>query len=263
MRFILTICLLLMGAIRHDRDASRYEALALLPAFQAVGLVVADGVASGSAVLVSADWAVTASHVIREARGDSITIKLPQESLTVETVIFHPDADLALLHLSSSAQATRAATLNTRPDELGRQAVSVGFGMLGNGLQSMGEIFRDTDSKIGVKRAGYNRIDEIDDSGLLLADFDHPTDARYNMMGDASPLDLEYLPMPGDSGGGQFIQVDDTWVLAGITSGATTPRVDVKGDGNWFNALAYGHIANWTRVSSYAGWMEQIVEGRR
>ncbi len=254
---------LVFGAMRHDQPETRYVDLAQGQDFAAVGLVSAGRIGAGSAVLIAPAWAVTAAHVVEGISTSALTVSWGPETYLIETIVSHPSSDLALLRLSSHPAGTSPALLYRGTSELGQEAVVVGFGIAGNGLQTMGAIFASPESEIGVKRAGRNRVDEIDFEGDLLADFDHPRDSLYNMMGDALPLDLEYFPLPGDSGGGLYIKNGDRWELAGITISGKAPRRDLKGDGNPMNALAYGHIGKWARVSLFANWILQTSEESR
>jgi Trypsin-like peptidase domain len=248
------------GAIRHDRPEARYLELAKRPEFAAVGMVTASGDKVGSAVLITPTWVLTAAHLAAGGFPGHTTVSWGTYVSSIATVVVHPNADIALLRLSAPITGFRPASLYRKSDELGHEAISVGFGIKGHGLQAMGAIFGSAADSTKLKRAGENRIDQIGEEGILMADFDHPTDSRYNMMGDAKPLDLEYLPLPGDSGGGLYIRDDDEWKLAGITVSGITPLRDVEGVGNPSKAMAYGHIAKWERVSSFVDWIQDTVE---
>jgi hypothetical protein len=100
----------------------------------------------------------------------------------------------------------------------------------------------------------------IDPNGtILLSDFDSPGGTN-NSLGpwgsSATPLDLEGMGAPGDSGGPVFIQVGSTWYIAGVHSfllDLGPPAGNNVADGR------YGDILGSTRVSSYAAWIESVV----
>jgi len=82
---------------------------------------------------------------------------------------------------------------------------------------------------------------------ILLADFDSGRNADNNF-GSRSPLKLESLIAPGDSGGGLFENINGQSYLTGITSFGWG-RLDGTTDSD------YGDVGGWTRVSSFNSWM--------
>ncbi len=85
---------------------------------------------------------------------------------------------------------------------------------------------------------------------MLLADFDAPGSTSTDPK--AISLPLEYLPAPGDSGGGLFATFGEQTKLVGVTSflvGITDGTANAS----------YTDVAAWTRVSSYYDWIYSIV----
>jgi hypothetical protein len=111
-------------------------------------------------------------------------------------------------------------------------AFIVGYGDYG----VAGAPFQKTD---GMRRAVTN---EIIDAGPR----------RVFMTFDAPPAGsaLEGVGAPGDSGGPAFIEVDGRLWLVGVSSASMngTPG-------------AYGVVDVYTRVSSYADWIEKTLTG--
>jgi hypothetical protein len=111
----------------------------------------------------------------------------------------------------------------------------------------------------GQKRAAQNMIDgrEITNGAvnprLFLSDFDNPKNRRDNSLGSATPVPLEGLIAPGDSGGGVFITTSLGTFLAGVNSFGAAWDGKVNSD--------YGDIAGYTRVSAFTSWIESVIGG--
>jgi hypothetical protein len=191
--------------------------------------------------------------------GAQFSVRVDSLVIPVARVIGHNTADLALLELASPVSNVTPSPLYSGQDELNQELVSVGFGLGGEGDQTLGSVWSQGPEGMGIKRAGMNTIDSIEDDLVLQADFDHPSDARYNMTGSEEALVLEYLPMSGDSGGGLFGVVEGEWKLYGITLSATSPLRDVDGVGDVGKSVAYGRIAQWHRVSMEVDWIQEVI----
>lgn len=252
---LLTPALSSAVVIRADRSDSQYLNLAANTAYASVGRF--DGATSSfgflaSGTLIAPDWVLTAGHVVDQATSLSFTIG--GSSYAADKLVANPGwtgdlmagYDIALVHLSKTVTGVPAAQRYTGTKERGATATMVGYGMTGNGVTG-------ATSLDGNKRAANNVIDVFQNSRLMLADFDSPTNRRENKMGSANPLNLEGMIAPGDSGGGLFINVGGKNYLAGVTSfaGAYDGKVDSD----------YGDIGGWTRVSSFNSWIDSVMTG--
>ena len=90
-------------------------------------------------------------------------------------------------------------------------------------------------------------------SRALLVDFDNPTNAADNVWGLSTPLALEYLISPGDSGGGMFLDIDGMQLLAGVHS--------FLGSFDGITDADYGDIAGITRLSEFNKWIDDVITG--
>lgn len=245
------------GTIRHDRSDSLYLGLGAAPVYASVGQIVGKTPSYGfyaSGTLISPDWVLTAAHVVDEAT--SLTLKIGGESYAASQWVYHSKwngdltagYDIALVKLGSSPGIT-PATRYTGSDELGAVGTSVGFGMTGTGLTGATTFDRE-------KRAGQNVIDRFyspRNKRIFLSDFDNPLDSGDNWFGSSTPLDLEYLIAPGDSGGGVFIDLGSGPLLAGVHSFGMARDGVVDSD--------YGDASGHTRVSVFNSWIDSILGG--
>jgi hypothetical protein len=262
---------------RHDVDDSQYTNLANQPQFAAVGMVVITGSVAGSGtVIANGRWVLTAAHVVaRAASPDSISFQIGASTYRAQQVYIHPQypgserftsADIALIKLNAPVAGVTPALIYTGTDELRRQGHSVGYGRPGTGQTGF------TNDPSGTKRAMRNVIDLFTNANgtinllngtILWSDFDSPSEAHngLRLWSEPTPLDLEGLIAPGDSGGPVFIQIGSTWYIAGVHSfimdpilmDPLAPGADGIADGR------YGDLMASTRVSSYAGWINSIV----
>ena len=88
---------------------------------------------------------------------------------------------------------------------------------------------------------------------MFLSDFDNPHNALDNAYGSATPLAMEYLIAPGDSGGGLFIDLGAGPMLAGVHSFGASFDGITDSD--------YGDISGHTRVSKFTGWINDVTGG--
>jgi len=253
---------------RDDVDDSQYINLANQPQFAAVGKVFTSTSAGSGTVIANGWWVLTAAHVVAGAPLSSISFQIGAFTYTAQNVFIHPSypggplptADIALIELNAPVAGVTPAQIYTGTNEIGKQGHSVGYGLTGTGITGY------ISNTYGTKRAMRNIIDLIifpngtisPNGTILLSDFDSPGDA-YNSLGSgssATPLDLEGMGAPGDSGGPVFIEEGGIWYIAGVHSfladfGPPT--------GNGQADARYGDILGSTRVSSYAGWINSVV----
>jgi len=249
------------GTIRHDVDPGAYLDLGASEAFVGVGLVdiaASSGNYVGSGTLIAQDWILTAAHVVADATAITFTVAGQVYEGTDWTA--HPKwngnllngYDIGLIHLSSAVDsAVSPMSRYSGTAELGATITSVGYGQTGTGLT--GATTFD-----GQKRAGQNVLDAYygrnpRKAEILLCDFDNPLTAADNAYGSATPLELEYLAAPGDSGGGAFLDVDGQLMLAGVTSFLASFDGTLDAD--------YGDVAGYTRVSIFNDWIDEVIGG--
>ena len=254
---------------RHDVDDSQYINLANQPQFAAVGKVFTSTSAGSGTVIANGWWVLTAAHVVAGAPVSSISFQIGASTYTAQNVFIHPSypgsslfptADIALIELNAPVAGVTPAQIYTGTNEIGKQGHSVGYGSTGTGITGY------ISNTYGTKRAMRNIIDLIifpngtisPNGTILLSDFDSPGDAN-NSFGSGSsptPLDLEGMVAPGDSGGPVFIEEGGIWYIAGVHSFLADPGPPT---GNGQADARYGDIMGSTRVSSYAGWINSIV----
>jgi T5SS/PEP-CTERM-associated repeat protein len=246
------------GVIRHDRADRRHQDLA--EDSPSVGQMSPDG-GRCSWTLVSPNWALTAGHCVTSPDVDPGDMdfflggqsrqgeRLEVHDNWVDDETFPKGWDLAMVRLNNPLSNRAPAKLYRGSGELGEKITSVGFGKTGDG-------YSGADEPSGTKRAGTNIIDSTDPTArsngrLLSYDFDEPGNLKTYQGRDSRITDLEYMPAPGDSGGGQFINVDGEDRLAGVTSySTTTDFLDFNPD------REYGEYSNAVRVSQFTDWIE-------
>lgn len=244
--------------IRDDRPDSSY--LNLGAQYTSVGQFIGStstGSYSGSGVLLSPEWVLTAGHVADTSTG-SLTFRINGGSYTASQWYAHPNwsgdlntgYDISLVRLSQNVVAPTSA-LYSGGSELSKVGTCVGFGNTGKG--STGYNLFD-----GQKRGAQNVVDAyLNSTGrILISDFDNISKGQQkkdNVTGSASPLDLEGIIAPGDSGGGMFINEGGRTYLAGIISWL--------GARDGYTNADYGDYSGVIRVSSHLNWINSVLDG--
>jgi secreted trypsin-like serine protease len=289
---VLTICAFAFltffsGIIRHDVDEKEYLALAAEKQFDCVGQIFEDTLTSGSCVLISDRFVLSAAHVFIDSDTRSDTIEFNGQTVVtyvaynpkvtdvtqlclvfkghkvkVKKIILHPNyldsltkgsCDIALIELEQPLESILPAKINTAFDELNSNVVGIGFGASGPANRP------DLVNLFNKKIAGENVIDSITGQKylgfetLLICDFDHPERKDCNKSGSPSPRPLEYISSGGDSGGGLFREKDKKWELIGICSGGGTDFEQLMKSGY------YGQTMEWTRVSAFTKWITSEI----
>lgn len=257
------------GAMRHDVAAERYAALGAAPQFASVGLIRhRQEEARASAILVAGQWVLTAGHAVHRTDAAELTVTLEGEEYGVTRIVMHPGfrertigngVDLALLQLAEVVAAITPAERYRGYAERGHVGTAVGFGVAGTGRDALLDPMPS-----GTKRAGTNMIDAIGGRidgltvppNLMVADFDRPNDPSFNRIGSAMPLEMEYMPLGGDSGGGLFIEQDGGFMLTGVFSGYSF-RVQRA-----MEIGMYGSLMFWTRLSMHNAWVDETTGTR-
>ncbi len=273
------------GIIRHDVDEKIYLKLAAQKQFDCVGRIYKDTLASGSCVLISDRFVLSAAHVFidSDTRPDTlnfngqtiivyvtynhrvtdisnVNLVFDGQKVKVNNIWIHPyyldsltkgTCDIALLELENPINNIKPAKLNTIADELNADVVGVGFGVSGPADKP------DLVGSFNKKIAGENVVDSIGgplylgNQTLLFCDFDHPTRKDCNKLGSPTPRPLEYISAGGDSGGGLFRKNGKEWELIGICSGVSYDLTQLKQSGY------YGQLMEWTRTSIFTKWLDE------
>lgn len=254
------------GAGRHDRPEERY--LEMAEQFPAVGSVV--GMFTGT--LVAPEWVLTCAHgaevLDRIVPNENLrTVRLAGKKYRITSVVLHPSRkdtagkrrldvvqkehgdqhDIALLRLGKPVTNVSPLGLYTGEGEVdvGCVLASCG-GWIPDGRVGL-PLEKAVDAKRGELYAGTNRIDGIDESGLLVVSFTSP---------DRGATDLEIGGTgAGDSGAPVLIQDGGHWKVAGVLSVARFDSEESVG--------RYGDKCYCTRVSKNVDWVRSTIGASR
>jgi secreted trypsin-like serine protease len=246
--------------IRHDVDDSKYR----IPASDFPALVDMPG--EGHGVLIAPQWVITAAHTIPGHSGLEHVV-LNGASRDVERVVMHSgyktvpqdlidqamasgeailivvflasSDDIALVKLTQPVTDVAPVTVYKDSDEPGHVVKIVGKGATGTG--DTGHDPRGP-NRTELRRA-FNKITSAYDRWFCYV-FDQPPLA----------LPLEGISGNGDSGGPVLIQVEDQWLLAGLSSWKV-----VQGDVRTARPGLYGQTACNVRLSHYVEWIESVI----
>ncbi len=240
------------STILHTVDAQLYRDEAAF--YPSVGKVSGSGF-SGSGVLISDRWVLTAGHV-SIGKQTGATFSLGGVDYIIESTILHPSYsaagpslsyDIGLLRLGAAVTGIGATEMFRFPDAgsiLGREATYVGHGFTGTGL---------TGAQTPIElRAFTNKIEFYGDQyGLtttsFVSDFDNPTGTSNRQQSDPVATRLEGAVAPGDSGGGVFTTINGQRYLIGINSysGAVNPATSNSKYGGLSGAVDLRQFSSW------------------
>ena len=217
-----------------------------------VGKVAGSGL-SGSGVLISDRWVLTAGHV-SYGKTNTATFSIDGINYAIQRSITHPSYsfgsnpfDLGLLYLSAPVPAVDAAMMirfDAPNSMLGREATWVGHGLTGTGLTGAQApfAFQAFTNVIDVMGPAYGLT-----ATSFVADFDRPDGSTNASQSSPTATRLEGNVASGDSGGGVFVTVNGIRYLAGISS--YTGRF---GPGA---AASYGSISGATNLDLFHSWI--------
>lgn len=256
----------------HDYDGnhpdSRYITLGNDPKYASVGAItIGSGSQStfASAIVISPKWVLTAAHVTQIPGtatlnfGGNMWYNGATYTSSSGQHFSHPGwpggltttgNDLGLVRLDSSVTNVAPAGRYFLANEISKLGTSVGYGLSGTGLTG------SVPNTAGTKRGVQNDIDVFGNSftygnGIMASDFDDPTFTvtNPNNFGSSIARDLEGSIAGGDSGGGNFIEINGRAYLAGVHSFLSS----------YINATPDGHYGDFyasTRLSQYNSWID-------
>jgi len=195
--------------------------------------------------LIHAAHLLTVAHcAVDLIPGDSVEIGATQ--CTVAEVTLHPQwqdddhYDIAVVRFADRVEDVDPVPIYRGVDELGALVSLVGRGVTATGLE--GESGGRSDGQL---RRATNVVSHVDEF-LLEVVFERPDEEQIT--------GLEGVGASGDSGGPVFLEVDGTLYLAGLNAFGDSPE--------GIGIAQYGSLDYQTRVSSYADWIDDALEGR-
>lgn len=255
---------------RDDTSDSLYRNLGHRAVFSSVGRVDIDYgngyQAIGTATLYGPDRVVSAGHVfdgssLAGAVGVRINFghgKIAQIDFTTPGVVnvnptYDPQTlrdDVAVVFLPPTFSVNPGRLYNGRRVQRNTTVTFVGYGDTGTGLTG-------SNTFSIVKRGGQNTLGNYYMGGRVFeVDFDRPGYPGYSSFGSSTPLRLEGLIGPGDSGGSVWIQRGHKWQIIGINDYGLDWYPNGRGNGVQDD---YGDHSGFTYLPRYTAWMASLT----
>ena len=205
-----------------------------------------------SGVLIEKSWVLTAAHCVQSVSAREIQVAVGAYDLSsfsgrripVKSIQIHPQYsntflsnDIALIELSSPSTAPTIALFsgqsndNTPPSLLGRVVTVLGWGLAD---RTPTWYYPQKLRQVTLPVVADRYCNEI---------YSNPTTPSQFCAGYIEGKDA----CEGDSGGPAVVQVDDTWVHAGMVSSGAPCQ--------WY----YGWYGKYTRTSAYLPFIQQYV----
>lgn len=189
--------------------------------------------ADSTCVLIDRYWVLTAAHAVYYS--DNLEFIYNNKKYQIDKIIYNKiydinnhlsEWDIAICRLSEPVDIDKYPELYEETEELGKTCIIAGFGLFGSA-------YSDVRIKDNIKRAGTNKIFDIQQDKLVC-------DININ-----NATKLEYMVAMGDSGGPLIIDNK----IAGIHSYTDGTGKSMVGD-----------LSFHTRVSRYVDWIKTNIK---
>ena len=196
---------------------------------------------NASCVVIGRNLVLTTTH---QGGGVGTTVKIEGVGYTVVEQWCEPNGEDIRVAKLGHANLPGSVPLFTNYNEVGKTVVIGGWGV-GRGE----ELLDDSNNLIGYtwgnsgsmfERWCTNKVN-IASNGCLVADFD--------ILGTYSATEYEGMLADHDSGGGWFVNIGGIWRVMGLNQGVDRLDESRFGENNYA-----------IRVSSYAAWINEVIE---
>jgi hypothetical protein len=191
---------------------------------------------SASCVLLAADTAITAAHVVVGTDAWSVS-KPGGEWVEAKWVAMHPQFDeskpgshdVAIVRLASPIEIDYYPPIYEGESEVGQVASLAGYGL--TGTMTTGHSISD-----GIRRAGSNFVDKVENGVLVCT-------------AGGKPTALEFCIAPGDSGGGLFLGRYLAGIHSFVSATGRLPR-SRYGDETAHTRLSTTEMRSWVHATA-------------